>query len=75
MRLWRARRVAFFIQTLWINKKPSDIQIINNRYLYVTVGKAIIKMNIQEQRGDFFSYGDGEPLDYTYEEIEERGSL
>ncbi|MCU0470765.1 MAG: hypothetical protein MUF58_19435 [Arcicella sp.] len=59
------------IQILWVNKQPTQINIIDNRYLYVTVGKAIIKMDLETQKGNFFSYGDGEPLDYTYEEIQE----
>ncbi|MBB3841041.1 WD40 repeat protein [Runella defluvii] len=59
------------IQTLWVNTKPKQIEIIDNRYLFVVVGKAILKMDLQTQRGNFFSYGDGEPLDYTYEEIVE----
>lgn len=57
------------IQTLWVNKKPTQINVIDNRF--VVVGKAILKMDLQTQRGNFFSYGDGEPLDYTYEEIVE----
>ncbi|RFS17350.1 hypothetical protein [Emticicia sp. C21] len=59
------------IQTLWVNKKPTQAQIIKNQYLYVAVGKAIIKMDLHAQRGDFFSYGDSEPLDYTHEEIKD----
>ncbi|MEA5428273.1 WD40 repeat domain-containing protein [Arcicella lustrica] len=59
------------IQTLWLNKVPTDIDIINNRYLYVTVGKAIVKTDLQTQQGNLMSYGDGEPLDYKFEEIQE----
>jgi hypothetical protein len=59
------------IQTLWLNKIPSDIDIIDNRYLYVTVGKAIVKTDLQTQQGDLMSFGDGEELDYEYDEIVE----
>jgi hypothetical protein len=59
------------IQTLWLNKVPTQVQIIDNRYLYVTVGKAIVKADLQTQQGNLMSYGDGEELDYHYEEIQE----
>ncbi|MEA5140192.1 WD40 repeat domain-containing protein [Arcicella rigui] len=59
------------IQTLWLNKKPTEVQIIDNRYLYVTVGKAIVKTDLQTQKGNLMSFGDGERLDYKYEEIQE----
>ena len=59
------------IQTLWLNKKPTEVQIIDNRYLYVTVGKAIVKTDLQKQKGNLMSFGDGEPLDYQYDEIME----
>ncbi len=58
------------LQTLWLNKVPKDIDIIDNRYLFVTVGKAIVKTDIQTQQGNLMSYGDGEALDYEYEEIQ-----
>ena len=59
------------LQTLYINTKPTQIQLIQNRYLYVVAGKAVIKTDILEQPGNLFSYGDKETLDYTYEEIKE----
>lgn len=60
------------IQSLWINKSfPTYVALRDNRYLFVTVGKSIIKTDIQTQQGNLFSYGDGEPLNYTYEEIQE----
>ncbi|MFY7830156.1 MAG: WD40 repeat domain-containing protein, partial [Flectobacillus sp.] len=59
------------IQWLRLNKKPKDIDIIDNRYLYVTVGKAIVKTDLQIQHGNIMSYGDGEELDYEYDEIVE----
>ncbi len=58
------------IQTLWLNKEPRDVNIIDNQ-LYVTVGKAIIKTDLDKDRGDIMSWGDGEPLDYKYDEIQE----
>jgi hypothetical protein len=59
------------IQTLWLNKVPTQVDIIDNRYLYVTVGKAIVKTDLETQRGNIMSYGDGEELDYKYDEIVE----
>ncbi len=59
------------IQTLWLNKVPTQIDIIDNRYLYVTVGKAIVKTDLETQQGNLMSYGDGEELDYEYDEIVE----
>ncbi len=59
------------IQWLWLNKKPTQVDIIDNRYLYVTVGKAIVKTNLETQRGNIMSFGDGEKLDYEYDEIVE----
>jgi WD40 repeat protein len=59
------------IQTLWLNKEPYRINIIDNRYLYVTVGKAIVKTDLETQRGKLMSFGDGEELDYKYDEIQE----
>ncbi len=58
------------IQTLWLNKIPTQVDIIDNRYLYVTVGKAIVKTDLQTQQGNLMSYGDGEPLNYKFEEIQ-----
>ncbi|MFD2240482.1 WD40 repeat domain-containing protein, partial [Flectobacillus roseus] len=58
-------------QTLWLNKVPTQVHILDNRYLYVTVGKAIVKTDLQTDQGHIMSYGDGEELDYKYEEIQE----
>lgn len=59
------------VQVIYLNKKPKQIQIADNRYLFIVSGKAIIKTDLIGQKGYKFSYGDGEELDYTYEEIEE----
>ncbi|MDH4461013.1 MAG: hypothetical protein QE277_06290 [Flectobacillus sp.] len=59
------------IQWLWLNKAPTQVNIIDNRYLYVTVGKAIVKTDLQTQQGNLMSFGDGEELDYEYDEIVE----
>lgn len=59
------------VQTLYVNKKPTKVNLLENRFLYVVVGKAILKTDLQTQPGNLFSYGDGEELDYTFEEIEE----
>lgn len=60
------------IQTVYSNKKYTPYaEIRDNRFLNVISGKAIIKTDLEIQKGNFFSYGDGEPLDYTFEEIQE----
>ncbi|PAC31468.1 hypothetical protein BWI92_09030 [Flectobacillus sp. BAB-3569] len=59
------------IQTLWLNRIPSDIDIIDNHFLHVAVGAAIVKTDLQTQQGNIMSYGDGEELDYEYDEIVE----
>lgn len=59
------------LQTLYTNKTISNVQIIESHYINVTAGKAIMQMDILQQKGDFFSYGDGEPLNYTNNEIKE----
>lgn len=60
-----------YLETLYVNIEPEQIHLLQNRYLYVVVGKAIIKTDILEQPGNLFSYGDGATLNYTYEEIKE----
>ncbi len=58
------------LQTVWFNKIPNQT-LIDNNDLYVLVGNAVIKTDLEKQKGNYFSYGDGEPLDYNFEEIQE----
>jgi hypothetical protein len=56
---------------LWLNSKPTQIEIIDNRYIFVILEKAILKIDTETQVGSFFSYGDSEQLNYTYKEIQD----
>ncbi|WP_221391059.1 hypothetical protein [Dyadobacter sp. NIV53] len=55
---------------LQLNTTPTSVNIIDNRTLYITAGKAIIKIDAYK-KGRFFSFGDGEKMHYTYKEIKE----
>lgn len=56
---------------LWLNKSIEDIVIREERYLYISCGKALMKVDLLNQPGYLFSWGDGEPLEYNLEEINE----
>ena len=57
---------------LWLSKKVEDrhnIKVVNNHYLLVKIGKSLVKTDITKS-GDWFSYGDGEEMNYDPQEIE-----
>ncbi|GLU51562.1 hypothetical protein Dfri01_10230 [Dyadobacter frigoris] len=58
------------LSRLYLNKKVEEIHVFNDQYLYVTSGKSVEKFDLRN-RGSFFSFGDGEPADYEYDEIME----
>lgn len=59
------------IQQLYLNTVPKQIKLAQNCNLYVTAGKALIKTDFTNEGETYFSYGDRETLDYTYDEINE----
>lgn len=62
---------ATMVQTVYLNTVPNQVHLIKDSCLYVRAGKALLKTNLKKQRGNFFTYGDGQTLDYSYDEIME----
>ncbi len=59
---------------LWLSKEVegtdfNNTKVINEHYLLVKVGRALIKTDVTKP-GDWFSYGDGEEMDYDDKAIE-----
>jgi WD40 repeat protein len=58
------------ITKIWLNEKVwqggSNIAITEGRWLFILVGEVILKIDLENQKGNFFSYGDGESLDIHF---------
>ncbi len=59
------------IQYLYLNIRPTQIKLVQNCNLYVQVGEALIKTDFTNEGQAYFSYGNRETLDYTYDEVDE----
>lgn len=60
---------------LWLNENinvsdSNNTQIVNKHYLLVKVGRSLVKTDIRKT-GDWFSYGDGEEMNYNQYAIEQ----
>lgn len=59
------------IQRLYLNTIPKQIKLTQNCNLYVNVDGAVIKTDFANEGQTYFSYGNREILDYTYDEVDE----
>lgn len=59
------------ILNVWVTSDNPKISYGGERDLYIFAGSSIIKMNIHNQRGNYFSFGDKSPFNYSSDEIYE----
>jgi WD40 repeat protein len=60
------------VEKIWLTRWPSDVKILSERWLYIVVGKKVLKRNLQTQIGNYFYYSKEDvPMNYGFEDIQE----